>query len=135
MFGTSDAVPGAGCIGGLALAQAISVIAARAASDEARNLVDRFVVFTSNLVPKLSNVAALMRRMFHRARVRHPMVRDKPMDAKIYHQFAKRPLANHSSELTRRDAPCFIRTSLKQFERRLDELKEHHITNTRSSQR
>jgi len=63
------------------------------------------------------------------------MVRDKPMDAQIYHQDAKRPLANHSSELTKRDVPCFIRTSLKQFEKRLDELKEHDITNTRSSQR
>jgi hypothetical protein len=65
----------------LALAQAISVIAPRAANDQARNRVDRFVVFTSNLVPKSTAVAALMRRMFHRARVRHPMVRDKPMDA------------------------------------------------------
>jgi len=82
-----------------------------------------------------SNVAALSAACFSRARVRHPMVRDKPMDAQIYHQFAKRPLANHSSELTKRDAPCFIRTSLKQFEKRLDELKEHDITNTRSSQR
>ena len=63
------------------------------------------------------------------------MVRDKPMDAQIYHQFAKRQPANHSSELTERDAACFIRTSLKQFEKRLDELKDHHITNTRSSQR
>src|SRR5271156_538799 len=63
------------------------------------------------------------------------MVRDKPMDAQIYHPFAKRPLANHSSELTKRDAPCFIRTSLSQFEKCLDELKDHHITNTRSPQR
>src|SRR5277367_3928787 len=112
MFGTSDAVTGAGCIGGLALAQAISVIAPKAANDQARNRqarnrVDRFVVFTSILVPKLSNVAARSTACFSRARVRHPMVRDKPMDAQIYHQLAKRPLANHSSELTKRDAALF----------------------------
>jgi hypothetical protein len=119
----------------LALAQAISVIAARAADDQARNRVDRFVVFTSNLVPKIDRCPRRERRMFHRARVRHPMVRNKPMDVQIYHQFAKRLLANHPSELTKRDAACFIRTSLSQFEKRLDELKEHDNINTRSSQR
>jgi hypothetical protein len=73
-------------MGGLALAQAISVIAPTAANDQARNRVDRFVVFTSNLIPKSTNVAALSAACSSRARVRHPMVRDKPMDAQIYHQ-------------------------------------------------